>query len=242
MRKTNPILFFLLGVFCFQGGMSFAAVNAPTPVKERDLVQEMIDRESQKSPEVVLGRHFTAELKVSGDRGFSSPGLEAGLGYRLGLFGFDIKGFYKKTTYDSIRAKLDGDQYSTGIYGHHAGLEENRARFATDAWNYFGFEPGVSVESKFFPESLELFTERARFGVMLGRFNDEINQLGFNGYLFTTEIAIIRQWKTGSRYSLTAALFWKSGHLVNRDDGLLASDRNLPVTWLGTSFGLQYSF
>lgn len=223
--------------------LSLFSLPAVAEFSQKEAVQATINEASRVSPEIVENRHKWVEIKALKDVSASLPGVQVGVGYRWRLFGVDVRGSYAKTKYFAIRSKLDADQYYGGTYAPgNVGLEERRPRGEDDSWSYYSFEPGISIENKFFPELFPLFTERARVGILIGKFSDDTNDLTFNAYLFTIEAGVIRQLNVNSPWSIAGGMFWKIGQLMNADQTLLSSDRSLPIAWIGASLGLQYSF
>jgi len=99
------------------------------------------------------------------------------------------------------------------------------------------------VEGRYHPRWLPLLSEKGRFGLGYGKFTDRANQLEFNGVVMNFEADLIYALSGTSRWSVVAALNWKSGNLLRVEAAALdSSDRHLPINWVGTSVGMHYSF
>jgi len=207
-------------------------------------VQDIINTATQTSPQNIDHRHYWLELNLKSDISFQEKGFAIGVGHRWDWFGVDVRGLYGKTSYGAIEGFVDPSQdVSTGNQSPNTGAQSILARSSSDSWSYTALEPGISIESKWFPTILPLFSEKARVGMEWGNFNDSVNNLSFTGYLFTCDATLIYQLSAHSPYSISASIFWDTGNLMlNGASTLSDADRHLAVNWLGTSVGLLYSF
>ncbi len=209
-------------------------------------VNEIINNTSVASPQIDAHRTYWAELAFETNVGLMESGLRVGVGKRWEFLGADLRFSSGSTKYGQIKGRVDYNQ-STGSSYHSAtlGTEMERVRDDSDSWKFIKIEPGISVEGKLFPLWLPRLSERGRFGISFGNFKDVVNDLSFTSYLFNFEAGFIYQMGEDSPWSIEACFFWNSGNLmlnVADTNTSFPSDRHLPVNWLGSSFGLQYSF
>lgn len=209
-------------------------------------VNEIINHTSAASPQMDAHRTYWAELAVETNVSFAEKGFRIGVGKRWEFLGADLRFSSGSTKYGQIKGRVDYNQSISSSY-HSAtlGSEMERARDDSDSWKFIKIEPGVSVEGKLFPLWLPRLSERARFGFSFGNFKDLANDLSFDSYLFSLETSFIYQINNVSPWSIGASFFWNSGNLmlnVADTSTSFPSDRHLPVNWLGSSIGLQYSF
>lgn len=208
-------------------------------------IQQIIDETTTTSPELKSGRNYWVQVSEASNFSFSQKGIQIEAGRHWHYFGTDLRFAYSKASYGSISAQTDSIQsYNTLSSYDSTGIGERaRSRAVDDSWTTFTVEPGLSIESKLFPQAIPLLTEKARVGLGLGTFRDQTNQILFSAYLFNVEAAFIYQLGIRSPWSVSVSFDWNSGTLVSRADGYPnQTDRELPVNWLACAFGLLYSF
>jgi hypothetical protein len=203
------------------------------------LLQKMLSKYTLKSPQVLAERHFFLDLSLQNNLDFNEPGLQIGVGYRFNYFGFDIRFSKGQSSYGEIRRLSPKNAYE----GSSDNAEIDIARNKTDLWSHWAIEPGFSVSNQFFSGFLAGLTERARAGLAYGNYNDDVNNIPFQSYILTIEASVLYQVFPTSPWSLYASLNWNTGSLV-RDYSELPQNSSyaLPVSWVGTSLGIEYTF
>jgi hypothetical protein len=203
------------------------------------LLQNMLSKYTLKSPHVLADRHMFLDLALQNNLDFNEPGLQVGLGYRFNFFGFDLRFSKGQNSYGEIRRLAPKNDYE----GSSDNSEIDLARNKTDLWTHWSFGPGFSVSNQFFSGLLAGFTERARAGFSYGNYNDDVHNIPFESYIFSIETSVLYQVIPSSPWSLNVSLNWNTGSLV-RDYGGDPQYRSyaIPVGWVGSSIGIEYSF
>jgi hypothetical protein len=202
------------------------------------LIQSMISKYTLTSPQILANRHFWLDLALQNNLGFKEPGLLAGIGYRINYLGIDIRYNKGKSSYGEIR-RLAAENTSTDPSDN---AEIDLARNKSDLWSHSSVGLGFSVANQFFSGFLSAVTERVRTSIAYGNYNDDVNNIPFKSYIFNVETSILYNLKPKGPLSLCASLNWNTGTLV-RDYGIAQSETyGLPVSWVGSSLGLEYAF
>jgi hypothetical protein len=220
------------------------ACSSPAKADESLTVDEIIKQSSMATPQIMSARHLWAELNIASDWDAIARGAQAGIGYRFRYFGVDSRFSLGRTNYGAISVNPGPNQTpNTEPSYFDLNSELNRPRHATDSWSYRLVEPGLSVSGKIFPVWLPLLTQQARVGLAYGAYNDNQNNIPFHSIVFTTEAMLLCQLGADSPWSVSGALSYNAGILVAdtpNDAGM--QSRRLPVSWVGTSIGLQFAF
>jgi hypothetical protein len=202
------------------------------------LIQAMIAKYSLMPPQILAKRHYWLELALQNNLGFNEPGLMVGIGYRMNYFGFDIRFTKGKSSYGEMIRLATQNVNTEPSENAEIDLQRNKS----DLWGHWSICPGFSVSNQFFSGILSRFTERVRAGVAIGNYDDEINHIPFKSYILNVETSVVYQIKPNSLWSLSGSVNWNSGTLVrNYGDAQLIS-YGLPVSWIGSSLGLEYAF
>ena len=215
--------------------MSFTATADQQ--QDPELVNSMLSKYSLMNPQILANRHFWLELAMQNNLSFNEPGLLAGIGYRINYLGFDLRLTKGKSSYGKIKRLALHNENTDPSDNIEIDLPRNKS----DLWSHWSVGPGFSISSKFFSGFLSGVTERVRAGFTFGNYNDDINNIPFKSYILNVETSVLFQLGS-SPWSLCGSLNWNSGMLV-RDykDGEL-EPYGLPVSWVGSSLGLEYAF
>lgn len=164
------------------------------------------------------------------------------VGYQFKRMALDLRGNLSSLDYGAISV-LPGqsDFQDEPIEGEPIPETElTRVRSDSDSWSYFQLEPGISVTGQFFADRFPRLSQRARFGVGLGRFTDRVNELQFLSITATFEADLEYQLFPASRWALRLGGAWQTGVLKRQDD-IRDVEKRLPVSWLQASFSLLYA-
>lgn len=207
-------------------------------------IDQMIRENSLVTSRVLDDKHLWLELGARSDWELAGAGFQVGVGYLMKYFGFDARISSGVTEYKGISVSPGASQIgSANGASSDPTAQLGFPRNDSDPWNYLLFEPGMSISARLLANELPWLTERARVGLAWGIFNDVSNSIPFTAYLFTVEATLICQLGEHSPWSVSASLNWYSGALIANDsDDQALSYRRLPVSWIGNSIGLQYSF
>lgn len=118
--------------------------------------------------------------------------------------------------------------------------ELSRLRDDSDSWSYIQVEPGISVSGQLFADQFPRLAQRARFGIGLGHFTDQVNELKFLALTATFEAALEYQLLPASRWAVRLGGAWQVG-VLKREDDIRATENRLPVSWLQASLSLLYA-
>ena len=215
--------------------MSFSA--AADQQQDPELIRSMLSKYSLMNPQILANRHFWLELGMQNNLSFNEPGLLAAIGYRINYLGFDLRLTKGKSSYGEIR-RLASRNENTDPSDN---IEIDLARNKSDLWSHWSISPGLSVSNQFFSGFLSGVTERVRAGFTFGKYNDDVNDIPFKSYILNVETSVLFQLKS-SPWSLCGSLNWNSGMLVRdyKDSDLIPY--GIPVSWVGSSLGLEYAF
>jgi len=202
------------------------------------LIQSMISKYTILPPQIMSDRHFFLELGLQSNLSFNEPGLQAAIGYRAQYFGFDVRFTKARSSYGEIVRLATHNEYA----GSSDNTEIDIARNKFDKWSHWSIGPGFSVSNQFTSGFLTGFTERVRAGFELGNYNDDVNNIPFRSYIFNIETSILYQINPSIPWSLIVSLSWNSGMLVRDYGDGPTSAYGLPVSWVGSSIGLEYTF
>lgn len=203
------------------------------------LLQSMLSKYTLKTPHVLAERHYFLDLALQNNLDFNEPGVLVGVGYRFNYFGFDLRFSKGQNSYGEIRRLAPKNDYE----GSSDNAEIDIARNKTDLWSHWSFGPGFSVSNQFFSGFLAGLTERARAGFAYGNYNDDANNIPFQSYILSIEASVLYQLFPTSPWSLSASLNWNIGSLVRDYSGNPHySSYAIPVSWVGSSVGIEYTF
>jgi hypothetical protein len=198
-------------------------------------------------PERLANRRLWVELGLPSDFGFRLKGVSAQIGFFASrLFTVDLRVSTASTSYGGIRARADYDSSGTAGADYASSTdptsELNRPRNRDDSWKLTLIEPGVGVRSRMFVDWLPLLSEHARFGLARAGLTDEANSIGFSGWIPSFEAGFDYALGRGSPWSLGAALSYHGGLVTSTAPERDSNVGTLPVSWLGLSANLRYSF
>ncbi len=230
--KLKNLLFCSFVVFAISFNASADQQQDPA------LIKTMISKYTLTSPQILANHHYWLDLALQNNLSFNEPGLLAGIGYRINYFGFDIRFTKGKSSYGEIR-RLAAHNTITEPSDN---VEIELARNKSDLWSHSSVGLGFSVANQFFSGFLSAVTERVRTSIAFGNYNDDVNHIPFKSYIFNVETSILYNLKSKGPWSICASLNWNTGSLV-RDYGITQSvTYGLPVSWVGSSLGLEYAF
>jgi hypothetical protein len=182
---------------------------------------------------------FSAGGTLGASLGHQFGGL-ASVGYQFRRMAVDLRGSLGTTTYGAISVSPSfGDLDVTGVSADPES-ELARVRSDSDAWSYMMLEPGVSVTGQLFADWLPRLAERARFGLGLGSFADQVNQLKFLSITASFEGDLEYQLFPASRWALRLGGAWVTGVLKKSDD-VRSTTARLPVSWLQAMVSVVYA-
>ncbi len=231
----NQLKYFVACIFLVFA-ISFKA--AADQQQDPALIQSMLSKYSLKNSQILANRHFWLELGVQNNLSFNEPGLLVGIGYRMNYFGFDFRFSKGKSSYGEIRRLATPNESTESSDNIEIDLPRNKS----DLWSHWSIDPGLSVSNQFFSGLLSGFTERVRVGFTYGNYNDDVNNIPFKSYIFNVETSVLFQLIPSTPWSLSASLNWNSGMLVRDYGDAQLNSYGLPVSWVGSSLGLEYAF
>ncbi len=193
-------------------------------------------------------RHLVLSLEERSDPLFSgSIGWRLGIGYLWRSWEPELRISQGPIQYESIQAHPDPSLTPSGTAISDINSELLRTRLGEDLWNYFLYEPGLSVTGKFFLSPLQDFTEKVRFGVAWGQFTDVTHAVEFTTLLYSFETAL--SYPLGllagplSPLEISVAFTLHSGVIVsNSPVPETKQERRLPIQFYSASFGILYWF
>lgn len=228
--------YFSFGLVIFVMSFNLLADQKQDPA----LTTSMLNRYSLVSPQVLAKRHYWMEIGIQSDTGLNETGLQAGIGYRLNFFGFDLHFSAGKTNYGMIRNVVTYTQSSDNAQNAEIVIPRSKS----DSWSYLYFGPGLSITSRLFSGYLPQFTERVRVGMVYGNFNDNVNQIPFKSFILNAETSLIYQLKPENHWSICGSLNLNSGMLVRyyQNSQGIKQSYGIPIGWIGTSISMLYDF
>lgn len=173
-------------------------------------------------------------ISVGGEFGANPLQMHGGQlagGLQLRWIGFDLELKLGTMTYGSIAVAPSSTDTDTSSAAGDPTAERARPRSSTDPWSYLLIEPGVTESGRLFANRLPQFSERLRFGLGAGNFNDEVNQISFAAFIVSFEGDIDYQLKPGERWVVRAGLAYNSGVLITSQAQSPTYGR-LPASWL----------
>jgi hypothetical protein len=218
----------------------FAVIFNVSADQQQDpaLIQDMLAKYSLITPQILAKRHYWLELALANNLGFNEPGLMAEIGYRMNYFGFDLRLAKGKSSYGDMRNLATSNVNTDPSENTEIDLPRNN----TDLWGHWSVGPGFSVANQFFSGVLSRFTERVRAGIAIGNYNDDVNHIPFKSYIFNVETSVVYQLRPNAPWSLCGSLNWNSGMLVRDYSDTQLKSYGLPISWIGSSLGLEYAF
>ncbi len=198
------------------------------------------------SSEVRSGKYFWVALGgVTSVRLGQMKGFKMTAGWQMGtLFAADLRLTSASTSYKAISVLPEYDPYGSSGAGYASfedpDSEVNRSRGVDDSWSLFFIEPGVSVHSHLFIDSVPLLSERVRFGIAKGNLKDNTHGLSFSGYFPSFEAALQYSFGRQSPWSAEGAFNLMSGHASSNEQP--ANQGLLPLSWVSLSVSLVYWF
>ena len=202
------------------------------------LIQSMLSKYSLLTPQILANRHYWLELALQNTLYFNEPGLLAGFGYRVHSLGFDLRFTKGKSSYGEIKRLAAHNTNTDSSENTEIDLQRNKS----DKWSHWAIGPGFSVSNQFFSGFLSGLTERVRASFAYGNYRDEANNIPFKSYIFSADTSVIYQLKPTSPWSICGSLNWNTGMLVRDYKDTPIKSYGIPVSWVGSSLGLEYAF
>ncbi len=193
--------------------------------------------------QVSTDRHLFFRLS-----GFTGPqvgkllGGALTLGYEMQFTSFDLRFSKGKTPFGAIFTKPDPGELSNAP--KYAGAvdvdsELNRPRTVDDPWSFFTYEPGIAVSARLFRDSLPLFSQSLRTGLVLGSFSDSTNAIAFTSRIINFEARIQLQLGPNSPFVIDLSESYSFGTLT-ADRPNSSQTGRIPATFMKTTLGLAY--
>jgi hypothetical protein len=159
---------------------------------------------------------------------------------------FDLRGYGGLTNYGSVAPNagpsdsmdLANDRFPNGLTSEY---ELVRTRSSDDRWFYMYGQPGIGVRARLFPNSLPLFTQKARVGFGFGRWSDLANGLSFSSFIYNYEGSFEYQFSKKSPVSMHLTFGHNGGWMVATTAETVLKGR-LPISWTWFGLGLDIWF
>lgn len=202
------------------------------------------------TPEVSVPTSFIPPgsflFSVGVTTGINPAAMQAGslsVGYQFRRMALDIRANVGFLNYGAISVLPGPNDTDPTVVAEGEPIPETeltRARDDSDSWSYIQLEPGISVTGQLFAEQFPRLAQRARFGIGLGQFVDQVNELDFLSITATFEADLEYQLFAASRWALRLGGAWQVG-VLRRTDDIRSTDNRLPVSWLQASLSLVYA-